>query len=134
MKPVLATLTAVLVLTPASFACDSYAGDVHRAGLAMKAANNERLAIQTQFEDADYRRAEIRQQIDTQGNTPARQAELDAYRAAIRNAELAWSDRQPEWDAAEAELMTAVAAHEGACGATARTGVLMRELGLTLAD
>lgn len=134
MKPVLATLAAVLVLTPAAFACDSYAGDVNRAGLAMKAANNERLAIQTRFEDADYRRAEIRLQIDTQGNTPARQAELDAYRAAIRSAELAWNDRQPEWDAAEAELMTAVAAHEGACGAAARTGVLLRELGLTLND
>lgn len=132
MKPVLATLAAAILLSPAAFACESYVADVTKAGLAVKAANNERMAVQTQFEDAETRRGELRREIDSNGSTPALQAELDGYKAAIRKAELSWTDRQPEWDAAEAELMTAIEAHEGACGANARTGVLLEELGLKL--
>lgn len=134
MKLIIACAMAALTLTPAAFACESYVADVNKAGLAVKAANNERMAVQTQFQDAETRRSELRREIDTQGNTPNRQAELDTYKASIRKAELVWTDRQPEWDAAEAELMTAIEAHEGACGANARTGVLIEALGLKLHD
>lgn len=134
MKLIIACAMAALTLTPAAFACESYVADVNKAGLAVKAANNERMAVQTQFQDAETRRSELRREIHTQGNTPDRQAELDTYKASIRKAELAWTDRQPEWDAAEAELMTAIEAHEGACGANARTGVLIEALGLKLHD
>ncbi|ABI77226.1 putative lipoprotein [Hyphomonas neptunium ATCC 15444] len=132
MKLFIACAMAALIVAPAAFACESYVADVNKAGLAVKSANNERMAVQTQFEDGEAGRSELRREIDAQGNTPARQAELDGYKAAIRKAELAWTDRQPEWDAAEAELMTAIDAHEGACGANARTGVLIEELGLKL--
>ena len=132
MKLFIACAMAALIAAPAAFACESYVADVNKAGLAVKSANNERMAVQTQFEDGEARRSELRREIDAQGNTPARQAELDGYKAAIRKAELAWTDRQPEWDAAEAELMTAIDAHEGACGANARTGALIEALGLKL--
>lgn len=132
MKLIIACALAALTLTPAAFACESYVADVNKAGLAVKAANNERMAVQTRFEDAEARRGELRREIDAKGNTPERQAELDGYKTAIRKAELAWTDRQPEWDAAEAELMTAIEAHEGACAANARTGVLIEALGLKL--
>ncbi|OZB14632.1 MAG: hypothetical protein B7X53_13410 [Hyphomonas sp. 34-62-18] len=132
MKLIIACALAALTLTPAAFACESYVADVNKAGLAVKAANNERMAVQTRFEVAEKERGLLRQEIDTKGNTPERQAEIDHFRAEIRKAELAWTDRQPEWDAAEAELMTAIEAHEGACGANARTGALMEALGLKL--
>lgn len=132
MKSAFALLAAAAMFAPAALACESYVADVTKAGLAVKAANNERMAVQIQFEDAEAGRGELRREIDTKGNTPARQAELDRYKAAIRKAELAWTDRQPEWDAAEAELVTAIAAHEGACGANSRTGVLLDGLGLKL--
>ena len=132
MKLFIACAMAALTLTPAAFACDSYVADVNKAGLAVKAANNERYAVQTRFEEGEAGRSALRREIDTQGNTPARQAELDRHKAAIRKAELDWTDRQPEWDAAEAELMTAIEAHEGACGANAQTGVLIEQLGLKL--
>ncbi|WP_213272722.1 hypothetical protein [Hyphomonas sp.] len=132
MKLIIACALAALTLTPAAFACESYVADVNKAGLAVKAANNERMAVQTRFEEAEARRGELRREIDATGNTPERQAELDSYKADIRKAELAWTDRQPEWDAAEAELMTAIEAHEGACAANARTGVLIEALGLRL--
>jgi|GEM_PF-3135179 len=132
MKLIIACALAALTLTPAAFACESYVADVNKAGLAVKAANNERMAVQTRFEEAEKERGLVRKEIDTKGNTPERQAEIDFFRAEIRKAELDWTDRQPEWDAAEAELVTAIDAHEGACGANARTGALMEALGLKL--
>lgn len=132
MKFLVACALGALIAAPAALACESYVADVNKAGLAVKAANNERLAVQTRFEEAEKERGIVRREIDTQGNTPERQEEIDFFRAEIRAAELAWTDRQPEWDAAEAELMTAIEAHEGACGANARTGVLIEELGLKL--
>lgn len=132
MKFLVACALGALIAAPTALACESYVADVNKAGLAVKAANNERLAVQTRFEEAEKERGIVRAEIDTRGNTPERQKEIDFFRAEIRAAELAWTDRQPEWDAAEAELMTAIEAHEGACGANARTGVLIEELGLKL--
>lgn len=132
MKLLIACAMATLLTAPAAFACESYVADLNKAGLAVKSANNERLAVQTRFEEAEKERAFVRKEIDTKGNTPERQAEIDFFREEIRGAELQWTERQPEWDAAEAELVTAIAAHEGACGANARTGVLMEALGLKL--
>ncbi|PKP80685.1 MAG: hypothetical protein CVT79_13770 [Alphaproteobacteria bacterium HGW-Alphaproteobacteria-18] len=132
MKLIIACAMAALTLTPAAFACESYVADVNKAGLAVKSANNERMAVQIRFEEAEAERGLVRREIDTKGNTPERQKEIDFFRAEIRAAELQWTERQPEWDAAEAELMTAIAAHEGACGANARTGVLIEALGLKL--
>ncbi|MFN4184370.1 MAG: hypothetical protein ACK4M6_06255 [Hyphomonas sp.] len=132
MKLFIACAMAALIAAPAAFACESYVADVNKAGLAVKSANNERFAVQTRFQDAEAERSVLRQEIDTKGNTAERQKEIDFFKAEIRAAELQWTERQPEWDAAEAELMTAIAAHEGACGANARTGVLIEALGLKL--
>ncbi|OYW88039.1 MAG: hypothetical protein B7Z22_03285, partial [Hyphomonas sp. 32-62-5] len=49
MKLIIACALAALTLTPAAFACESYVADVNKAGLAVKAANNERMAVQTRF-------------------------------------------------------------------------------------
>ena len=131
--PILVTgLMTALLAAPAALACESYVADVERTGLAVKSAVNERRAIQTRFDEADFERARLREEIEDTGPSAGLEAEIDFYAAEMRKAEADWQARTPDWEAAEAELLTAVAAHEGACGAEARTDELMEAFGLRL--
>lgn len=132
MKHLIAFLMTALLAAPAALACESYVADVEKAGLAVKSAMAERRAVQTRFDEADFQRARLREEAEARGNPDAFQDDIDFFSAEIRKAEADWMGRTPAWEAAEAELLTAVAAHEGACGANARTRALMDSFGLKL--
>lgn len=132
MKSLIACLVASLLAAPAAFACDSYVVDVEKAGLAVKSAMAERRAVQTRFDEAEFQRDRLREEAEARGNPQAFEDDIDFYAAEIRKAEADWMERTPDWEATEAELLTAVAAHEGACGAKARTRELMDSYGLKL--
>lgn len=133
LNPILVTgLMASLLLAPAALACDSHVAEVENTALAVKNVMTERRAVQTRFDEADFQRARLREEAEARGNPDAFRDDIDRYAAEMRTAETSWLERTPGWEAAEAELLKAVAAHEGACGANARTRELMDSYGLKL--
>ncbi len=132
MKSLIVCLVASLLAAPAAVACDAYVADVEKAGLAVKSAMAERRAVQTRFDEAEFQRDRLREEAEARGTPQAFEDDIDFYSAEIRKAEADWMARTPDWEAAEAELLTALAAHEGACGANARTAELMDSYGLKL--
>lgn len=133
MRVAIACLMAGMLAAPVAFACDSHVADVEAAGMAVKSAVAERRTVQTSFDEAGVERERLRREIRELGVTPEREAEVERYSAQIRKAEADWSARTPDWEAAEAALVTAITAHEAACGAEARTQSLLDELGLKIA-
>lgn len=120
--PVAALLIAA---APAALACDSFWPDMERAALAVSANHQEQAALRFRLDDANLAVAEILSDLGLIGEWDDWEFHLETVETELAAAEAAIAERVPSWDAADAELMTAIAAHEAACGPDRRTQELL---------
>ncbi|MFN7054269.1 hypothetical protein [Hyphomonas sp.] len=120
--PVAALLIAA---APAALACEAFWPDMERAALAVSANHQEQAALRFRLEDAHAVADEYYADMSAYGEYDGWEADAEAVDADVAAAEAAVAERVPFWDAADAELLTAIEAHEAACGPDRRTQELL---------
>ncbi len=132
MKPgqrQIARITAALIAcglsASAALACDSFWPDMERAALAVSSNHQEQAALRFRLEDAHLAHDELVSDLAFIGEWDGWELHEEEAVADIEAAQAAIEERAPFWDAADAELLTAIEAHEAACGPDRRTQELL---------
>lgn len=131
MRPTrLKTALAAALITcglsaPAALACEAFWPDMERAALAVSSNLEEQQAIRQRHDYARFEYNELMLDLDAFGEWDGWEEDAEEIEQDVAAAAAAWAERVPDWDAADAELRTAIAAHEAACGPDRRTQELL---------
>lgn len=121
-----ASVCALLIAAaPVSLACESFVPDIERAALAVSSNHQEQAALRFPLEDAYLAYDELMSDLVLIGEWDGWELHEEEIAAEVEAAEAAIAERLPFWDAADAELLTAIEAHEAACGPDRRTQELL---------
>ena len=124
MKPAI-VFALLIAAAPVSLACESFVPDMEKAALAVSSGLAEQAAIRHSHDEARLAYDDLIWDIEEFGTWDGWENDAEAAEQVVEAAAAAWEERTPFWDAADAELLTAIEAHEAACGPDRRTRELL---------
>lgn len=132
MKTLTTFLAASVLLAAPALACEAHVAEIRAAAPAVSAAIREQGALDARYRFAMEELFWIEEELYYEGEYAGWQEEMSYYEAEAAAAQKAYQEKQGAWSASGAVLEAAIAAHQAACGANARTAAVLSEFDITL--